>query len=97
MMIEHDEMNEAKFLYACASMKVAIASFLEVCEVYGCASDGLVKMLDESREAIDGLFAGKAVVVPGAAMKAMTVARHFAPDSVLARITYHFQHKKGAK
>ena len=42
MMIEHDEMNEAKFLYACASMKVAIASFLEVCEVYGCASDELV-------------------------------------------------------
>ena len=43
------------------------------------------------------LFAGKAVVVPGAAMKAMTLARHFAPDSILARITYHFQHKKGAK
>ena len=48
-------------------------------------------------EAVDGLFAGKAVVVPGAAMKAMTLARHFAPDSILARITYHFQHKKGAK
>lgn len=63
MMIEHDEMNEAKFLYACASMKVAIASFLEVCEVYGCASDGLVKMLDESREAIDGLMRAWAVRV----------------------------------
>ena len=50
-----------------------------------------------AREAIDGLFAGKAVVVPGLSMKAMTLARHFAPDSVLARITYHFQHKKGAK
>ena len=50
-----------------------------------------------AREAVDGLFAGKAVVVPGAAMKAMTLARHFAPDSILARITYHFQHKKGAK
>lgn len=48
-----------------------------------------------ARAAIDGLFAGKGVVVPGAAMKAMTVARHFAPDSVLARVTYHFQHKKG--
>lgn len=43
-----------------------------------------------AREAVDGLFAGKAVVVPGAAMKAMTLARHFAPDSILARITYHF-------
>ena len=50
-----------------------------------------------ARAAIDGLLAGKAVVVPGAAMKAMTLARHFAPDSILARITYHFQHKKGAK
>ena len=50
-----------------------------------------------AREAVDGLFAGKAVVVPGAAMKAMTLARHFAPDSILDRITYHFQHKKGAK
>lgn len=48
-----------------------------------------------ARAAVDGLFAGKGVVVPGAAMKAMTVARHFAPDSVLARVTYHFQHKKG--
>ena len=50
-----------------------------------------------AREAIDGLFAGRAVIVPGVTMKAMTVARHFAPDSLLARITYHFQHKKGAK
>ena len=50
-----------------------------------------------AREAIDGLFAGRVVVVPGVTMKAMTVARHFAPDSLLARITYHFQHKKGEK
>lgn len=50
-----------------------------------------------AREAIDGLFAGRAVIVPGVTMKARTVARHFAPDSLLARITYHFQHKKGAK
>ena len=48
-----------------------------------------------ARQAVDGLFAGKAVVVPGVTMKAMTLARHFAPDSVLARVTYHFQHKKG--
>ena len=50
-----------------------------------------------AREAVDGMFAGKTVIVPGLAMKAMTVARHFAPDSLLARITYHFQHKKGVK
>ena len=47
-----------------------------------------------AREAIDGLFAGKAVVVPGAAMKAMTFGRHLVSDSMLARITGHFQGKK---
>ena len=50
-----------------------------------------------AREAIDGMFVGKTVIVPGLAMKAMTLARHFAPDCLLARITYHFQHKKGVK
>lgn len=50
-----------------------------------------------AREAVEGMFAGKAAVVPGAAMKAMTAARHFASDSMLARITYHFQRKKGTK
>ena len=48
-----------------------------------------------ARAAVDGLFAGKGIVVPGAAMKAMTFGRHFAPDYLLARVTYHFQHKKG--
>lgn len=48
-----------------------------------------------AEQAIDGLLAGRAVIVPGVAMKAMTLARHFAPDSLLARVTYHFQHKKG--
>ena len=47
-----------------------------------------------AREAVGGLFAGRGVVVPGAAMKAMTLARHFAPDCLLARATYHFQHRK---
>lgn len=50
-----------------------------------------------AREAIDGMFAGKAVIVPGIAMKSMRVARHFASDRLLARITYHFQHKKNRK
>ena len=63
MMIEHDEMNAAKFLYACASMKVAIASFLEVCEVYGCASDELVKMLDESSQIRDDKKLAKRIKV----------------------------------
>lgn len=50
-----------------------------------------------AREAVEGLFAGKACVVPGVTMKAMTFARHFASDSLLARITYHFQGKKLGK
>ena len=50
-----------------------------------------------AREAVDGLFAGEGIVVPGAAMKAMTLARHFAPDCLLARITYHFQHRKNGR
>lgn len=48
-------------------------------------------------EALRGMFAGKGIVVPGISMKAMTIARHFAPDSVLARIAYHFQHKKAGR
>ena len=48
-----------------------------------------------ARQALDGLFAGKGVIVPGGAMKAMAVGRHFAPDWLLARITWHFQHRKG--
>lgn len=50
-----------------------------------------------SKEAINGLFAGKKVVVPGVAMKAMRVARHFVSDDILARITYHFQEKKNKR
>lgn len=50
-----------------------------------------------AREALDGLFAGKGAVVPGLAMKAMVAARHFASDALLARITYHFQHKKNCR
>lgn len=50
-----------------------------------------------AQEAITGLFDGKAAVVPGLAMKAMVVARHFASEEWLARITWHFQHKKNGK
>lgn len=50
-----------------------------------------------AQEAITGLFDGKAAVVPGFAMKAMVFARHFASDALLARITWHFQHKKNGK
>ena len=55
-MIERDEMNEAKFLYACASIKVAIASFLEVYEIWGGTDGELVAKLDDARDAIDELM-----------------------------------------
>lgn len=55
-MIERDEMNEAKFLYACASMKVAIASFLEVYEIWGGSDGAVVAKLDAARDAVDELM-----------------------------------------
>lgn len=55
-MIERDEMSEAKFLYACASMKVAIASFLEVYDIWGGTDGGVVAKLDAARDAVDELM-----------------------------------------
>ena len=56
-MNEREELDEARFLYACASMKVALASFAEVCEVYGGVEDEVFDALDGARRAIDALTA----------------------------------------
>lgn len=45
--------------------------------------------------AIDGLFTGKGVIVPGLGMKLALSAAHLAPQALLTRIAYHIQHKKG--
>ncbi len=44
---------------------------------------------------IDGLLAGKGVIVPGAGMRLALAARHLVPESVLTRIAYHIQKRKG--
>lgn len=44
---------------------------------------------------IEGLLRGKGVIVPGAFMRLTLAARHLVPESVLTRITYHIQQRKG--
>ena len=44
---------------------------------------------------IDGLLTGKGVIVPGAGMQLALAARHLVPESVLTRIAYHIQKRKG--
>ena len=44
--------------------------------------------------ALDGLFAGKTVIVPGAAMKAAHFFERFLPEHVVVRAAYRFQHRK---
>lgn len=50
-----------------------------------------------AREGIDGLFKGKGIIVPGAIMKGAILGSKLLPDALVARISYHFQGKKGAK
>ncbi len=45
-------------------------------------------------QGVNGMFEGKGIVVPGITMKALVFARHFASEEMLARICYHFQHRK---
>lgn len=44
--------------------------------------------------ALDGLFAGKTVIVPGAAMKAAHFFERFLPERAVVRAAYRFQHRK---
>ncbi len=48
-------------------------------------------------EAIDGMFEGKGIIIPGLTMKALIFARHFASEELLSRICYHLQHRKAGK
>lgn len=45
---------------------------------------------------LSGLFAGRHILVPGAMMRLTLAARRLAPDSLVTRITYHIQHRKGS-
>ena len=44
--------------------------------------------------AVNGMFRGKPVIVPGARMKAVRLAQRLVPDRLLARICWHVQRKK---
>lgn len=56
MLVSKDEMTEAKFSYACASIRVALASFEEICELYGGIDGELLDTLEECRAAIGKLM-----------------------------------------
>lgn len=47
-----------------------------------------------ARYAIDRMFAGKTVIVPGVQMKAAHFLVRFLPDRAVARIAYHMQKRK---
>lgn len=46
--------------------------------------------------AIDGLFSGKGIIVPGFGMKMALAVRRLAPESLVTRVAYHIQHRKGS-
>ncbi len=45
-------------------------------------------------EAVDGMFSGKGIIVPGLTMKALLFARRFASEGMLSRVSYHIQRGK---
>lgn len=45
-------------------------------------------------DALDGMFAGKTVIVPGTAMKAARFFERFLPEHAIVKAAYHFQHRK---
>lgn len=53
-----------------------------------------LKSADVAKFAIQGLFSGKCVLIPGWRMRAVLALRRFAPESVVTRISYHSQHRK---
>lgn len=53
-----------------------------------------LKSADVASYAIRGLLAGRGVMVPGAAMQISLAAKHLIPETLLTRITYHFQKRK---
>lgn len=48
-----------------------------------------------ARGALEGLFAGKGVIVPGLGVKLALAARRLAPEALVTRVAYHIQHRKG--
>lgn len=49
-----------------------------------------------ARYGLEGMFAGRGVMVPGLTMQLTLAARHLLPEALLTRCTYHFQSRKSA-
>ena len=49
---------------------------------------------DTARYAIEGMLSGRGIMVPGVAMNLSLAAKHLIPETLLTRITYHFQKRK---
>lgn len=49
-----------------------------------------------AKAGIEGLLAGKGVVIPGLAMKVTLLARKFAPEALVTKLTYHVQKSKNS-
>ena len=47
-----------------------------------------------SKYAIDNMFKGKVIIIPGFNIKLITFLRRLAPRNLILNITYHFQRKK---
>ena len=58
-------------------------------------SIGGISAEEAARYGIDGLLAGKGVIVPGMGMRLALAARRLAPESLVTRIAYHIQQRKG--
>lgn len=50
-----------------------------------------------AKYAVDKTLQGKMIITPGFEMKAMSFFRHFAPETLLTRISYNVQMKKNGK
>lgn len=55
-----------------------------------------LKSQDVAMLAIEQLFRGKIIIIPGAFMKLTLFARRFAPEAVVTRIAYHCQSSKAS-
>lgn len=58
-------------------------------------SIGGISAEQAARCGIDGLLAGRGVIVPGVGMRLALAARRLAPEKLVTRIAYHIQSRKG--
>ena len=54
---------------------------------------GGMPSLEAARRAVDGMFARRALIIPGGLMKAAKLAAHFASEPFAARLCWHMQRR----